>query len=1030
MASSRLRRRAARLAVESLEGRALLSIGFTIHPVAQNGGYLSHITTGPDGNLWFTDNTTSKIGRITPQGAVTEWALPQYTSPGGIAAGSDGALWFTEENKNAIGRITTAGAITSFPLPPGLHVPDGIVAGPDGALWFTEDQASNVGRITTAGVVTEFPLPVRGFPAESDITVGPDGSLWEVRSLESTIDRIAPNGAATEFALTDPNGHPDSITAGPDGALWFTVPDTSMIGRISTTGVMTEFPVDPSHQVAPRGITLGPDGNLWFASGGLVDGSIGRITPSGTITLFPAPYDGYTPSTLTTGPDGNLWYINGPEVGTVLLNATDAPLTVTGMTINAVERTPFSNTVATFTDADPNAQVGDFSARIDWGSGLISQGVVTSDGHGGFVVSGSNWFSEQGTSPVKVTVFDLKVVNGQGGVTGSATSTANVVDAPVWLSEMPISALANVPFNGQLARLYDAASFSPPPGNSYDVSIDWGDGTPVTAGSIGYLEVNPPPGPYLGNPVGAQVDAIVAPPSQAFVYGQHLYNAAGTYTLHIRVTDDGGSSYLLTEQQTVINPPNFNALHGIDVSATENEPLTSQPLATFAYSDTSDPSRFSATILWGDGTSSPGTVTLGGLVFQPVGLVLQAVGRTAQAASSGVTLFQVTGSHTYREEGKYLIQIVVQVTIGDAVSAPVTVQSTANVGDAPLEFSSTPIQAQTFFPFTTTVTSFADTEPGAFDPTRYVAAIDWGDGTLSGGTVVLDTTARPWTTFDVVGTHAYASAGEYAVTIHILDKDGGMHLSFNAAHVTSTTSSIIIAGGLNPASDSGRSSSDGVTNNNQPNFQGLAVPGSLVRLIAVPVGSNQAQLLGQAMADASGHWSVTSSRLADGTYNVYGAALNASGTIIGRAVIATGANGAPLRIVTAAPEVTNLKFDPTRGLIVFNLADGYGIDMSQDPNPRFFHLTRIGSRTELPLGVTISLPPMAANQRSSAPGPIVIVAINQGQPLPPGRYVFQVDAQAFHDVAGNALAAPFRTVLVSKGAHPVATMALHHAGKG
>src|SRR5512135_2025924 len=35
------------------------------------------ITTGPDGNLWFTEFGSDKIGRITPSGAVSEFALPK-----------------------------------------------------------------------------------------------------------------------------------------------------------------------------------------------------------------------------------------------------------------------------------------------------------------------------------------------------------------------------------------------------------------------------------------------------------------------------------------------------------------------------------------------------------------------------------------------------------------------------------------------------------------------------------------------------------------------------------------------------------------------------------------------------------------------------------------------------------------------------------------------------------------------------------------------------------------------------------------
>jgi hypothetical protein len=61
-----------------------------------------------------------------------------------IAAGPDGNLWFTENSVNQIGRITTTGAITQYPAPTANSVPNGITTGPDGNLWFTEGNANQI----------------------------------------------------------------------------------------------------------------------------------------------------------------------------------------------------------------------------------------------------------------------------------------------------------------------------------------------------------------------------------------------------------------------------------------------------------------------------------------------------------------------------------------------------------------------------------------------------------------------------------------------------------------------------------------------------------------------------------------------------------------------------------------------------------------------------------------------------------------------------------------------------------------------
>jgi streptogramin lyase len=48
----------------------------TEFPVPTAGSGPEAITTGPDGNLWFTEAAGNRIGRITPAGVITEFPLP------------------------------------------------------------------------------------------------------------------------------------------------------------------------------------------------------------------------------------------------------------------------------------------------------------------------------------------------------------------------------------------------------------------------------------------------------------------------------------------------------------------------------------------------------------------------------------------------------------------------------------------------------------------------------------------------------------------------------------------------------------------------------------------------------------------------------------------------------------------------------------------------------------------------------------------------------------------------------------------
>jgi len=174
-----------------LAGSVLCSaqVTFTEYPVPTPGGFPVVITSGPDGNLWFTEgqnpnnfgNRGNTIGRITPAGVITEFVLPSIAcGPQGITAGPDGNLWFAEYFAQKIGRITPAGVITEFPVP-GAAYPFGITAGPDGNLWFAERFGNKIGRITTAGVITEFPAsagspsPLGSPPGRTETSGSPGG---------------------------------------------------------------------------------------------------------------------------------------------------------------------------------------------------------------------------------------------------------------------------------------------------------------------------------------------------------------------------------------------------------------------------------------------------------------------------------------------------------------------------------------------------------------------------------------------------------------------------------------------------------------------------------------------------------------------------------------------------------------------------------------------------------------------------------------------------------------------------------------
>ncbi len=276
------------------------------------------ITSGPDGNLWFTEIWANKIGKITTAGSITEYPLPQTYAVFGIAAGTDGALWFTESGVNRIGRITTAGSITEYAVPTPSATPQWITAGPDGAVWFSETGSFKIGRISTGGAVVEFTIST--YP--DTIASGP-GGVWFSERFTGRLGRITTSGTVQEFPLL--SGNNDEMIYGlamdRDGNLW--VATTNAVWKVTGAGAATPYFL-PTRNSLAVGITAGPDGNMWFA--GDTGNKIVRLSPDGVFTGFPLPIAGSAAEYVTTGPDGNLWFTEstGNRMGKLLVSAAPA----------------------------------------------------------------------------------------------------------------------------------------------------------------------------------------------------------------------------------------------------------------------------------------------------------------------------------------------------------------------------------------------------------------------------------------------------------------------------------------------------------------------------------------------------------------------------------------------------------------------------------------------------------------------------------------------------------------------------------
>jgi streptogramin lyase len=243
----------------------------------------SQVTTGPDGNLWFTEYLAAKIGHVTSSGAFTEFPVAPGSLPFGIVTGPDDALWFTEQMANKIGRMDVSGNLKEFPVPTPSSNPTGITPGSDGNLWFTEYLANKIGRVTPSGNFSEFPVPTPGVNPFL-LCPGPDGNIWFTEQTGGQLGKVTPSGVVTEMDIPTTNPGPAGIAPGPDGNLWFTEYLAAKLGRATPQGKITEFPLSNPNS-RPFGIVPAPNGNMVFTQQGT--GQIMQFTPGDTPVFIP-----------------------------------------------------------------------------------------------------------------------------------------------------------------------------------------------------------------------------------------------------------------------------------------------------------------------------------------------------------------------------------------------------------------------------------------------------------------------------------------------------------------------------------------------------------------------------------------------------------------------------------------------------------------------------------------------------------------------------------------------------------------------
>jgi len=320
-----------------------------------------NLTNSSDGNMWFMKLFEKQLVKLSMDGQMVEYPIPQVESgaqeagPYGfcsITAGQNGEMWFVSNEyapndstlNSYLRKISPNGQITAYPV----EIQDTVDSNPvlnniglynvvvqeNGTITifggtlpsFGGSEYNMIIKLNANGQVTDY-IERPGEPTSFDSIIDSQGNTWF--SNGASIYKMNPSGQIDQTALSGIS-HVSCLIERLNGEIWFCghTEDVNAfkIGRLHTNGLAEYYDVAGSEQnsaISNGYFSNLPDGNLWFstviANPDLTSKSF-VIDEQATITEITNVFSpGDYVISLNLGPDGNLWAIvaaddpNSPE---------------------------------------------------------------------------------------------------------------------------------------------------------------------------------------------------------------------------------------------------------------------------------------------------------------------------------------------------------------------------------------------------------------------------------------------------------------------------------------------------------------------------------------------------------------------------------------------------------------------------------------------------------------------------------------------------------------------------------------------
>ncbi len=715
----------------------------------------------------------------------------------------------------------------------------------------------------------------------------------------------------------------------------------------------------------------------------------------------PSPVGGYGVAISVNDVATTLSFSNQVAVAAapLVLSTTPVNLTVASANAGGQAIVPAGTVVATFTQAGQPDAASNYMTAASFvrfaGSSTGTALSVTPPGNSGntFTVATAADtiiapYLTPGSMPFTLQVADT--ASGALSVAGGAVTVADVAPT-VSAKQPPILATMGAPFSAPVASFALGFGASLDMSAQYAATIDWGDGSTATPGVV---RAGASAGTYVV--AGVHDYATIGAP----IAGQ----AVGTFPVAVNINrvGMGGASLPIAATATVADAP-ISA-----VAATVNLAASSADAQGRAIVP---------------GGTVVGTFTQGGRARFTTAYASSTVGFAGAGAPTplAISYDPAGGVYTARTAADAVIAPVLAVgstpftlLIGDPVGGTRTATGALVVADSPPVGTPTqPVVVDTQGrAFSGPVASFTLPYGAGLDLSgQLTALINWGDG--SAPTVGSIGATMPGGTYAVSGSHLFPgvgasipgqAAGTYPINVQVTRTGAaGARMDLNTA-ATVADAPITVTGQLDPASDSGASAADAVTNVRQPRFTGTTGPGASVTLFAVPAGTSTFMPIGHATANALGGWSITTVPLPDGISTINVAAVDALGLASTTSQVFPSATAGPLVIAGRGPTVAGVAFlrGNSQVAITFN-APEVPLDLGSLMNPAAYRFTAAGvSQKALVAGS-----PVLQSYDPTGHTATILVSLNGGHRFPTNAVGVTIRAGTIRDVAGNTLDGTF-----------------------